>query len=345
MIRCHVMQQYHAVMDLELKHLRLVSAVARTGSVTRAGEILHLSQSALSHQLRDIEDRLGAPLFHRVGKKMIATPAGESLLRVANDVLSMVTRAEDEARRSGSGPTRLRITTECNTCYHWLPSVLKEYRLRHPRVDVQVDGPAMKDPLPALLDGRLDLAFVSQRVRDRRIVERPLFEDELLVIMPPGHRLTNRPFVSPRDFADESVIVYPPVEESTILQKVLAPAGVTPRAITQVMLSEAIIELVKAGLGIAAMGRWTIEPHIRSGAVRALPLGRKGFRRQWGAAVLRDMAEAPFMRDFIDLLASRPPEVVMPEVVRAVAGSRVRSARPTVVHMKGKGSVRSFRTP
>src|SRR5689334_10629541 len=109
-------------MDLEIKHLRLVSAIARAGSVTRAGDVLNLSQSALSHQLRDIEDRLSTRLFHRVGKRMVLTPAGEALLRTAGQVLDIVGRAEDEIKRaSASNAGLLRITTQCYTCYHWLP--------------------------------------------------------------------------------------------------------------------------------------------------------------------------------------------------------------------------------
>ena len=291
-----------------MKHLRLVAAIARAGSVTRAGDVLNLSQSALSHQLRDIEDRLAAPLFHRVGKRMVLTPAGDTLLRTANQVLDIVGRAEDEIRKAGkTAGGLLRITTQCYTCYHWLPGLLKEYRLCHPGVEVQVDADATSRPIKSLLDGHIDLAIVSDRVRDRRLVERPLFEDELLVIMSPSHRLAGRASIEPSDFADETAIIYPPKEESTLLQRVLAPAGVVPKGIQQVALSEAIIELVKAGLGLAVMARWAVEPHVRSGALRAARLTKKGFRRRWGAAMLRDMASAPFAKDFVDLIIRRSP--------------------------------------
>jgi LysR family transcriptional regulator for metE and metH len=300
-------------MDLEIKHLRLVSAIARTGSVTRAGDLLNLSQSALSHQLRDIEGRLAAPLFHRAGKRMVLTPAGATLLRAAADVLDIVGRAEEEIRRAGkSGTALLRITTQCYTCYHWLPGLLKEYRLRHPNVDVHVDADATPRPIASLLDGRIDLAIVSDRVKDRRLVERPLFEDELLVIMAPTHRLAATTIVEPEDLADETVIIYPPKEEATLFQRVLGPAGVAPRAVQQVQLSEAIVELVKAGLGVAAMARWAVEPHLRAGAIRTARLTRRGFRRRWAAAMLRDTARAPHAQDFVDLIVRRSPVVAAP---------------------------------
>jgi LysR family transcriptional regulator for metE and metH len=295
-------------MDLEIKHLQLVAAIARTGSVTRAGDLLNLSQSALSHQLRDIEDRLSTPLFHRVGKRMVLTTAGDAVLRAATQVLDIVGRTEDDirtARKSSAG--LLRITTQCYTCYHWLPGLLKEYRLRHPNVDVHVDADATPRPIKSLVEGRIDLAIMSDPIRDRRLALRPLFEDELLVIMSPNHRLAGRAVVEPEDLAEETLIIYPPREESTVLQQVLAPAGVVPRAIQQVQLSEAIIELVKAGLGVAAMARWAVEPSVRAGTLRTARLTRKGFRRRWSAAMLRDMADTPFAKDYIDLIVRRSP--------------------------------------
>jgi LysR family transcriptional regulator for metE and metH len=310
-------------MDLEIKHLRLVSAIARTGSVTRAGDLLNLSQSALSHQLRDIEDRLGTPFFHRVGKRMVLTPAGDALLRTATQVLDMVTRAEDEIRKAGRSESGLlRITTQCYTCYHWLPGLLKEYRLRHPNVEIQVDADATPRPIKSLIEGRIDLAIVSDRARDRRLVERPLFEDELLAIMAPSHRLAGRTFLEPEDFADETLIIYPPKDESTVLQRVLAPAGVTPKALQQVQLSEAIVELVKAGLGVAVMARWAIEPHVRAGTLRTARLTKKGYKRRWGAVMLRDMASAPHAKDFIDLIVRRSPVTAAPPNVGAARRAR-----------------------
>ena len=300
-------------MDLEIKHLRLVSAIARTGSVTRAGDLLNLSQSALSHQLRDIEDRLTAPLFHRVGKRMVLTPAGDALLRTAQQVLDLVARTEEEIRTAGKRDGGLlRITTQCYTCYHWLPGLLKEYRLRHPHVDVQVDADSTPRPIKSLLEGRIDLAIVMDRVRDRRLVERPLFEDEVLVSMAPTHRLASRTYVEAHDFADETLIIYPPKEESTMLQRVLVPAGVTPKGLQQVQLSEAIVELVKAGLGVSTMARWAIEPHVRAGTIRTAKLTRKGFKRRWSAVLLRDMASTPFAKDFIDLIVRRSPVIARP---------------------------------
>ena len=295
-------------MDLEIRHLRLVMAIADTGSVTRASERLNLTQSALSHQLRDIESRLKTPLYHRVGKAMVATAAGEDVLKTAQQVLDIVAKTEERIKRTAEGKSlQLRLTTECYTCYHWLPALLKQYRSSHPTVDVQVNAAATPSPVKHLLDGHIDLAVMSTKVSDRRLHQSPLFEDELLVIMSAGHRLASRSFIAPADFAGETVLIYPPKDDNTLLQRVLAPAGVTPAEVQQVPLTEAIVELVKAGLGIAALARWAVEPYLRSGALRGLPLTRRGHRRTWIAVTLRDMAQVPYVKDFVDLLSAFSP--------------------------------------
>ena len=313
-------------MDLEIRHLRLVVAIAETGGVTRAGERLFLTQSALSHQLKDIESRLHAPLFHRVGKRMIPTAAGDQVLRAAAQVLDIVGRTEERIRRAADGSEGpLRISTQCYTAYHWLPPLLKAYGAAHPAVDVQVDASATPNPVRFLLDGRLDVAIVSDRVRDRRIVEHHLFDDDLVVITAPKHAWAARPFVSAEDFAGETLFIYPPKEESTVYQRVLVAAGVTPKAVQHVQLTEAIIELVKAGLGVAVLARWAVEPYVRSGAIRAIRLTRKGYRRRWTAAVLRDMAAVPYVKDFIELLAAHSPV------------SRVRGHKPGLLRFEPPG--------
>jgi LysR family transcriptional regulator for metE and metH len=328
-------------MDLEIKHFRLVVAIAETGSVTRAGQRLYLTQSALSHQLRDIEDRLNAKLFHRVGKRMVPTATGAELIRSAAQVLDLVGRTEEGIRRRAEGRTGLlRISTGCYTCYHWLPAILKEYRVAHPGVDVRIDAAATHQPIKGLLDGRLDLAITSDRARDRRLLEKPLFEDELLVVVAPSHPFAARRSIAPREFASETLFIYPPREESSFYQRVLVPAGVAPKALEQIQLTEAILELVKAGLGVTVMAGWVVEPYVRGGALRAIPLGPRRLRRQWTAAVLPELASAPFANDFIRLLAAKAPAMdhraarrgllrfERPQPARTPRGHAVRTASP-----------------
>jgi LysR family transcriptional regulator for metE and metH len=301
-------------MELEVRHLRLVSEVAALGSVTRAAERLHLTQSAISHQLRDIESRLGTALFYRLGKRMVATPAGERVLRSAGAVLDNLRRAEEDIKqiaREGSGV--LRLCTQCNTGYHWLPPLLKTFNSRYPRVEVQIAVEATTRPAEALLEGKLDLAVMTHEVDDRRIHIRPLFRDELVLVVNPEHRLASRRHVPVSELASEHLLIYSSSRhDSYAFRRVLDPAGVEPARVSHLMLTEAILEMVKANLGVTIIAKWSVLPAIESGAVRAVSLGPKGVFRQWTAATLKGAEEPRHLTEFVQLLGAQslPARVV-----------------------------------
>lgn len=290
---------------LEVRHLSLVNEIAGTGSVTRAAERLHLTQSALSHQLRDIESRLGLQLFLRLGKRMVLTPPGERVLGAARRVLDEIGRTEDDLKMmSQHGKGVLRLCTQCNTGYHWLPPLLQSFHRKFPGVDVQIMVNATDHPIESLLEGQIDLAVVTSDVDDKRLVTAPLFEDEFVAVVAPTHPFAKRAYVEPADFAEEHLIVYK-IERnnSFIFQRVLGPAGIEPDRVSQVPLTEAILELVKAGLGISVMARWAIEPAIRANTVKAVRITRRGTYRPWTAVTLKDRVEPKWQKEFIALLA------------------------------------------
>jgi LysR family transcriptional regulator for metE and metH len=295
------------VTTLEIRHLRMVAAVAASGSVTQAASTLHLTQSAVSHQLRDIEERLGTPLFLRVGKRMIPSAAGARVLTTARRVLDEVATTEDEVRRlAASAAGVLRVCAQCNTGYHWLPPLVDAFRRKHPAVDVALAVECTMRPVDALLEGRLDLAIVTQEIHNPHLRVRPLFEDEHAAIVAPEHPFASRRFVRPEDFASERLLLYSgSTEDSFTVQQILRPAGVEPVGISFVMLTEAILAMVKAGLGISVMQTWAVEPAIRAGDVRAIPITPAGIRRRWSAATLRAAPPTAHLDVFIDLLASR----------------------------------------
>ncbi|OLC41357.1 MAG: hypothetical protein AUH43_24805 [Acidobacteria bacterium 13_1_40CM_65_14] len=311
-------------MDLEVRHLQLVSAVADCGSLTRAGDRLHLTQSALSHQLRDIESRLGAALFLRVGKRLVLTPAGERLLASAREVLARLHQTEHDIREMGRDHAGvLRLTTECYTCYHWLPPLLTKYRRKFPRVEVRIDVDATRQPVETLLAGKVDVALMSTPVRDRRLTATPIFDDELIVIAATTHPFAKKTHVKVADMHGETLLLYPPKEDSLVLNQVLLPAGAVPGRIDEIQLTEAIVELVKAGLGVSVIARWAVEPIVKSGALVARPLTARGLHRRWSAVMPKDLAKTDFVREFIDLLVQYAPG----QSVRSATSGSTRVAR------------------
>jgi LysR family transcriptional regulator for metE and metH len=330
-------------MHLEIRHLRLVAAIADAGGMTRAASRLYLTQSALSHQLKDIESRLGSPLFLRIGRRMVLTNAGERVLASARMVIGELERVEADVKAErDDGPSGLlRIATECYTCYHWLPGVLTSFRQRWPRVEVRIVAEATRRPMMALAAGELDVAVVSSPVGEshknasRKFGHTPLFEDELKVIVPSDHPLAKREYACAADFAGEQLLLYNVRDEdSTLLSEILKPAGVRPGSVARVELTEAIIEMVKAGLGISVLAGWAAAPYVKSGGVRAVRLTSNGFHRQWSAAFRTD-ASTPYLEDFVSRLGAEAfpvdetdelPLASKPAAVRRLAISRARSA-------------------
>ena len=276
-------------MNVELRHLQLVDAITSEGSLTRAAERLNVTQSALSHQLREIEDRLGTPLFLRVNRRLALAPAGERLLASARRVLADIKAAEEDiARLANHQDGVIRVSTACYTCYSWLPPLLAPFHKRFPRVDVEIVPEVKSNAVDALLDRRIDLALVHETRRDARVRLTPVFEDEIVIITSRTHPLAKKPFIAPEDLAAETVILHSPPDESFFARQLRA-AGIRPRRFTTVTLTEAIVELVRAGLGVSAVPRWTVE---RAG-VATVRYTRKGLWRRWNAATLKGEIAEP----------------------------------------------------
>jgi len=216
-----------------------------------------------------------------------------------------VARVVEEVRDVGTQVEAvLRVSTGCYTCYHWLPGVLRRYRERFPRVEPRVLAALTRSPIPALLKGQLDLAIVSDPVRDRRIRTRPLFQDELMAVIPPGHPWEGRSHVDAADLAAEHLFLYnAPRSELTVFTRVLDPAGLNPKQFSRVELTEAIVELVRAGLGVGVLARWAVAPHLTTGSLKAVRVTEAGLMREWTVATIRRKEVPAHLAAFEDLLA------------------------------------------
>jgi len=294
---------------LEVRHLRLVRALVEEGGPTRAAARLHLSQSAVSHQLAELEGRLGVPLFARVRRRLHLTPAGARLLDTARSVLTQLARTERELHRTSARDRAvIRVAVECFTAYHWLPEVIAEMATAGTAVDVHVVLEATREPVAALLRGALDLALVSSPVRDRQLLTRPLFEDEWTVIVAPGHPLAARPFLSAIELGSETLFAHdaPRADVERLRDLISAERAVMPR-IVPVPLTDTLVDLVKAGLGIAIVSRWAVAPAEARGDVVTRRLTRRGLAERWSAVYRRDSeARLPLAR-FAELVVAAAP--------------------------------------
>jgi LysR family transcriptional regulator, regulator for metE and metH len=292
---------------LEVADLRMLSAVVKCGNLTRAAVSLNTTQSALSHRLATLEARFGALMFERLGRTMRPTATGAKLAAESEEILERMLQAAAVAVSEGKNPQSvLRLATQCYTCYSWLPSLLTSYRSVCPDVKVDIVLEATRRVAAALLEGQLDVGITTAPIRDRRLCSEPLFEDELLVVMRPEHPLATRAWVNAADLTDENLITYDfPMEENAVFRRLFKSNGVMPRGISRVPLTEAIIDMVQAGLGVSVLARWAVARHLRAGTVCGRPIAKSGLHREWHVAMLRSASKRPHQVHFIRMLRAQ----------------------------------------
>ena len=276
----------------EVRHLRTLVALRDSGSLVRAAQLLNLTQSALSHQIKLLEDRYGQPLFERKSVPPQFTAVGERLLALADAVLPQVEGAERDIARLVLGQSgQMRIAVECHTCFDWLMPAMDAFRARWPEVELDIVSGFHADPVGLLHQGRADVAIVSEVDADEAGVDyHALFGFEIRALLANTHPLVAKPHLVAQDFADQTIITYPvPDEMLDLIRQVLEPAGVRPpRRTTE--LTVAMLQLVASGRGVAALPLWAVQSYLDRGYVTARPIGEKGLRGELHAACLPSLS-------------------------------------------------------
>ncbi len=288
---------------MELRHLRLVETIAREGTLSRAGEKLHLSQSALSHQLKDLEQELETSLFHRSNKKLIITQAGEIVLESAREILHKIKQTEKDVKEHLFGNIgEIRLSMECYTCYRWLPSVMSDFHEKYPNVDINIFPEYTYRSIEKLLEGKIDLVVTDIKPTVKEVVCQKLFTDDIMVIVPKNHPWTKRKYVTANDFSDESLIIYHDFEDS-VLYPLLEKAGVKPKKILTIKLTESAIELVQHGMAVKGMATWAIKSYLQTHEIATVQVTKSGLSRDWFIVQRKDHVSAPYFDYFAELLS------------------------------------------
>ncbi|WP_412506505.1 LysR family transcriptional regulator [Roseovarius sp. SYSU LYC5161] len=295
-------------MHIEFRHLKTIRAIHQAGGLAKAAELLHITQSALSHQIKGIEDQAGVELFVRRSKPLRLSAAGKRLLRVAEKVLPEIEALEAEfsGLRQGSAG-RLHIAIECHACFEWLFPVLEEFRKTWADVDVDIRPGLAFDALPALQKEEVDLVVSSDPEDLPGVIFKPLFDYEPVFVASSQHPLAHKPFVEAEDFRDETLITYP-VERSRldVFSELLTPAKVEPRATRQVELTAVILLLVASNRGVAVLPDWVVREVKTSSDYVTRPLTETGLTKRLYAAIREDDSEKPYMAQLIRLAREIP---------------------------------------
>lgn len=286
---------------LEIRHMRALTLLHDCGNLSLAAERLHLTPSALSHQIKALEAHYGA-LFLRKSRPLSFTPTGERLLRLAEQVLGEVRQAEHDLTGLAHGGTgRLNIAIECHSCFEWLMPSINAFREQWPTVEIDLSAGFNFDSLPALARGDIDLVITSDIKKIKGVSFEPLFRYQALLVMAPDHPLTARAWIRPRDLAGETLITYPvPRNRLDVFRHFLQPAKIKPAALRSTELTLMMVQLVASRRGVAALPNWVAADYLKYHYVAARPLGRNGL---WGTlycAVRSGQTDVPYMQGFID---------------------------------------------
>jgi len=295
-------------MHIEFRHLRTIRAIHQCGGLARAAEVLHITQSALSHQIKGLEDQAGVELFVRRSKPMKLSAAGMRLLRVAERVLPEIEALEDEFSgvREGSAG-RLHIAIECHACFEWLFPVLEQFRKAWGDVDVDIRPGLAFDALPALQKETVDLVVSSDPEKLPGVSFKPLFDYEPVFLASSAHPLAQKEFIEAEDFRDQNLITYP-VDRSRldVFTELLGPAKVEPHAIRQVELTAVILLLVASNRGVAVLPDWVVREVKTSSDYVTRPITKNGLTKRLYAAIRDEDASKPYMAHLIRLAREIP---------------------------------------
>lgn len=288
---------------LERIHLAIIQEVERQGSLTAAAEVLCLTQSALSHAMKKLEQQLGTDLWLREGRSLRLTQAGQHVLALANRVLPQLTLAEARLKQFAQGERgTLRIGMECHPCYQWLLKVVSPYLAAWPDVDVDVKQRFQFGGLGALFDYEIDLLVTPDPVPRPGLHFEPVFDYEQVLVVGRAHPLAGARTVKPAQLADEVLITYPvATDRLDIYNQFLLPAGVTPRRHKTIETTDILLQMVASGRGVTALPRWLVEEYAGKLDVVAVRLGGRGIAKQIFLGCRQADETVDYLRAFIEL--------------------------------------------
>lgn len=290
-------------MHIEFRHLRTIKAIHDTGGLARAAASLNITQSALSHQIKGIEDQAGIELFVRRTKPLRLSAAGLKMLAAAEEILPRVSALEAEFSGLVAGKSgRLHIAIECHACFEWLFPVLEGFRKAWPEVDVDIRPGLAFDALPALRREEVDLVVTSDPEDMPETEFAPIFDYEPVFVASSAHPLASKPFIEAQDFATETLITYPVDRPRLdVFSQLLHPAKVEPADVRQVELTAVILLLVASNRGVAVLPDWVVRQVRYNSDYVTRPLTKSGITRRLYAATRQGEGSLPFMAHLLRL--------------------------------------------
>lgn len=288
---------------LERHHLAVVREIEREGSLTGAASKLFLTQSAISHTIKKLEQNLGTEIWIREGRSLKLTQAGQYLLAVANRVLPQLDYAEERLRQYAQGERgELRIGMECHPCYQWLLKLVSPFLSAWPDVEVDVKQKFQFGGLGALFGYEIDLLVTPDPLYKPGLHYEPVFDYEQVLVVNSAHRLAKAKFIEPEDVAQEVLITYPvSFERLDIYNQFLAPAGISPKRHRPIETTDIMLQMVASGRGVTALPRWLVEEYGSKLDVVPVSLGKQGIHKNIFLGIREADMDIDYLRAFVEL--------------------------------------------
>jgi len=292
---------------IEHSHLKVIAALKKNGTLTEAANTLCLSQSALSHQIRSLEKKLGVGLWEREGRYLRLTHAGQLLLQVADQVLPVLAQAEQSLKAHGEGRQGiLRIGVECYPCYEWLTGVTGEFMRQMPDVDVDVVSKFQFSGLEGLLNHHIDILVTPDLIKQEGCYYEVLTDYELVLVLAEDHPLATLEHISPEQLASQTLLTFPvPIQRLDIFNHFFMPHHLKPVRHKVVESLELMLQMTELQRGVCVLPRWLAETKCASQKLAMLRLGRGGMQRKLYIAMREAEKEIAYIRRFIDVGRTR----------------------------------------
>ena len=298
---------------IELKHLRAIQALRDTGSVSAAAQLLCLSQSALSHQLKELEQRLEQGLFARKTEPLEFLPAGQVLLQLAERVLPAIRSAEEQLKQGmKETSSEIRFCVECHACYHWLLPAIKAFLQQEPGLALDLSATIQHQAIEALLQDELDLVVTSDQRLLQHIHYHYLYPMELRLLVSPEHPLANQSWLQPAQLLQETIFSYPVPQQRQDLFRFFLTQHAFHGRVKPIAQGSQMIQQVAANQGVAVLPAWMAEPYLQQGLIVSLGLGEHGLWRPMYLAWRQQDRLEPAYQRLAALLQQQLPQQAKP---------------------------------
>ncbi|WP_028774976.1 LysR family transcriptional regulator [Shewanella waksmanii] len=287
---------------LERIHLEILTAIKEHGTLTKAADSLHLSQSALSHSIKKLEGQLDTPIWKKEGRTLRLTTAGERIQTLANRVLPQFLHTELLLNQIAQGELgSLRIGMECHPCYQWLLRVIAPYLDQWADIDIDVKQEFQFGALGALLSYEIDVLITPDPLFKPKIDYIPVFDYEHRLVVSTSHKLAEQGFVLPEQLSEEVLFSYP-VEPMRldIFSQFLNPAKCAVKKHKIIETTEIMLQMVAAGRGVCALPGWLVDEYAKTMPIKSIRFGQQGINKQIFIGIRRGEQQIDYLNDFIE---------------------------------------------